>query len=190
MAAVSTPFERRPWSSDEYLRASEAGIFRSEERLELLEGEIVRPMSPQGLRHVQTVTRIVRRLMQVVGPGRDVMSQQTTLMSETSMPEPDVAVLRGLVEDLTSLATGADLLLAVEVSETSLEVDRTLKARIYARAGVPEYWIVNLRDRSLEVHRDPLGDGYRVIRRYSDRESFRAGFSEEELLVSDLLTKV
>lgn len=189
MAAVSSAFERRPWNSNEYLRVAAVGISGDEERLELLEGEIVRPMSPQGLRHVQAVTRIVRRLIQVAGPDRDVMSRQTTYMSETSMPEPDVGVLQGRVEDLTSHARGSDLLLAVEVSETSLEVDRVLKARIYTQAGVPEYWIVNLRNRSVEVHREPVGDGYRLIHRHADRESIRAGFSSEEILVSGLLPK-
>lgn len=181
------PLRPRLWTADEYLHAAEAGIFGEDERLELLEGEIVY-MSPQGVRHLQSVTRINRWLGRVLPDGLDLLVQSTTRMTPMSVPEPDFAVVKRSVDDLTVLPQASDLLLVIEVSDSTLSTDRNRKARIYSSAGIAEYWIVNLRSRVLEVHREPAEDGYRLIRRYGEIEEVEPPFGGS-VLVSDLLPK-
>jgi Uma2 family endonuclease len=152
---VSLP--RRLWTAEEYERAGELGVFKPEERLELIEGEILVKMSPQGSRHAVVLHLVAQALQAVFFDGYAIRMQTPLALGPANRPEPDVAVVTGTIRQyLTAHPTTATLV--VEVSDTTLALDRTLKAQVYAGAGIPEYWIVNLVDNVLEVYRDPAPD--------------------------------
>jgi Uma2 family endonuclease len=139
---------------EEYHRMIDAGVFLNP--VELLEGWIVPKMS-KNPPHVRALQKTSRRVEQALPSGWHIRRQDpiTTLESE---PEPDVAVVRGAEEDYNAgHPSPADVALLVEVAESSLWQDRGTKARIFARAGIPYYWIVNLVDNQVEVYSDPTG---------------------------------
>ena len=130
----------------------DAGILGEDDRVELLEGAIVE-MSPQDERHARVIQRLNRALVRALGDAF-VVRPQLPLTFADSEPEPDLAVVRA--EDAASADQHPSRAsLVVEVSRASLAHDRSVKARVYARAGIPELWIVNTVDRVIEVHRDP-----------------------------------
>ena len=137
----------------------EVGAFRPSARLELIEGEIIE-MSPQGSRHATTVQLLASALRRVFEEGFDVRVQLPIALGKRSEPEPDVYVARGTARDYLD-AHPTEAILLVEVSDSTLALDRTVKLAVYAAAGVPEYWIANLPDACLEVYRDPAGGTYR-----------------------------
>lgn len=145
----------RRWTRDEYHRVYEAGIFQPDERLELLDGEIWKRLSPQTRKHFLTLDRCARCFRALFGEDR-VQQQAPVGLDMGNEPEPDVAVLAGSMDDYPNHPTPADVLLIVEVSDSSLSIDRNKKAAIYAAAGIPDYWIMNLKKRQLEVRRDPI----------------------------------
>jgi Uma2 family endonuclease len=148
----------RKFTADEYERMVDLGIFGEDERLELIEGEIVE-MAPVGHRHAACVAQLNKRLVISVGDRALVWVQGPARLGVDSVPEPDLALLRP-----HSYRSGSprpeDVLLVIEVAESSLRYDRTTKLRLYARAGVPEYWVVSVDGEWIEVHRSPEGDGY------------------------------
>jgi Uma2 family endonuclease len=149
---------------------ADAGIFAPGERVELIEGEII-AMTPQKSPHATAIWLAQEALRLAFGAGFHVRSQLPLTLGPDSEPEPDAAVVRGTAREYVD-GHPTTAILVVEVADTTLEFDRGRKAAMYARAGIPEYWIVNLPDRVLEVHRDlgPLPDrpaehGYRSTRR-------------------------
>jgi Uma2 family endonuclease len=149
---IVEPMPRR-WTREEYYRMADLGLFHGQ-RVELLEGEIV-VLSPQNWPHASTVDRVGEALRRVLGIGFWVR-MQFPLNLGTSDPEPDVSVVVGQREDYSDHPTTAVLI--VEVSDSTLAYDRGRKASLYARAGIADYWIVNLVDNQLEVRRDPRLD--------------------------------
>ena len=153
----------RRFTADEYERMVELGIFREDERLELIGGEIVE-MAPVGHRHAACIANLTELFVNGLGKRALVWSQGPARLAGDSIPEPDLALLRR-----RSYRTGSprpdDVLLIVEVAESSLRYDRTTKLWLYARAGVPEYWVVSVDGEWIEVYRSPEGDGYRERRR-------------------------
>ena len=149
----SVPHEPARITVEQYFGLAEAGILTEDDRVELLEGVIV-SMSPGSPAHASAVAKVTRALLSVVGDRASVRPQLTFVAGEYSAPEPDLAVVPGRDSDYEE-AHPIAALLVVEVALTSLAQDRLTKSRIYARAGVPEYWIVNLRERVVEVMRDP-----------------------------------
>jgi Uma2 family endonuclease len=153
MMSVISP---RRWSREEYDRMVGAGILHEDERVQLIEGEILQ-MTPQYRCHAAAVLLTTKALETAFGPAYSVQGQVPLAVSDDSEPEPDVAVvagsIRGFLRDHPTTAV-----LIVEVADSSLMFDRRRKARLYARCGMPEYWIVNLADRCLEVHREPRPD--------------------------------
>src|SRR5438128_12475391 len=141
------------WKRTEYERLVDSGICVPGERIELVDGLLV-VAEPQSSLHFAAVRLVERALARAFGEGWDVRAQGPIALDDTSEPEPDVAVVRGELRDYLD-AHPADPVLVVEVSLTSLEFDRVHKSSLYARAGRPEYWIVNLVDRVLEVYREP-----------------------------------
>src|SRR5881296_1602920 len=141
------------WKRTEYERLVDNGIFVPGERIELIDGLLV-VAEPQTSLHFTAVRLVERALGRAFGEGWDVRAQGPIALDETSEPEPDVAVVRGELRDYVD-AHPADPVLVVEVSLTSIDFDRVHKSSLYARAGRPEYWIVNLVDRVLEVYREP-----------------------------------
>jgi Uma2 family endonuclease len=138
----------------EYHRMIEAGILGETDRVELIEGVIV-SVSPQSRKHAFVIQRLVTILHQLLSEARyAVLPQLPLTLGDLNEPEPDVAVVPA--EEAQSLiAHPSKALLVVEVAGDSLAKDRRIKATIYARSGISEYWIVNLQDDTIEVHRDP-----------------------------------
>jgi Uma2 family endonuclease len=136
-----------------YLDLVVAGALSEDDRVELLEGVIV-AMPPANPPHDAAVTRCTYALIRALGDRAVVRTQCSFLASAWSLPEPDVAVVPGTLDDYDAAHPNTALLL-VEVADTSLPQDRLSKSRIYANAGIPDYWIVNLREGLLEVMRDP-----------------------------------
>ena len=158
---------RRPhrWSRAEYERMAEAGVLEPDARIELIDGEILE-MAAHGTRHFTAIRLVEDALRTAFGAGYEIRTQGPLAIDERSEPEPDLAVVRGSPRDFRE-AHPKTALLIVEVSDTSLGFDRVRKKRVYARNRIPEYWILNLRDRTLEVHRSPAANGYterRVLR--------------------------
>lgn len=141
----------RLWTKAEYYRLGELGFFEGQ-KAELLEGEIV-VTSPQNWPHASTVDRVDEVLRNALGSGFWVRSQLPMNLGQILDPEPDVSVVPGKREDYSDHPTAGALI--VEVSDPTLEGDRGNKASLYARAGVADYWIVNLVDQQLEVYRNP-----------------------------------
>lgn len=150
--SIAEPALRR-WTVEEYRRAADAGVFGPEERLELIEGEILR-MSPQNPPHMVATRLTLSALETVFRDGWVVFVQMPLALDAETQPEPDLWVARGTARDyLADRPATAELV--VEVSDTTLAFDRDRKAPLYVRAGIPEYWILNLTERCLEVHRQP-----------------------------------
>ncbi|HKA54467.1 MAG TPA: Uma2 family endonuclease [Candidatus Binatia bacterium] len=151
--SVTAPSPRL-WTREEYYKMAEAGVFRPDERVELIGGRIV-TMSPQNSPHFTAICLVEDGFRTIFGTGYVVRVQGPLDLSPSSQPEPDIAVVRGNVRDYAN-AHPTTALLIVEVSESSLTFDRGEKASLYASAGIPEYWVVKLLDRRLEVCRDPV----------------------------------
>ncbi len=129
---------RHRFSRVQYERMTEAGVFGPEDRLELLDGEII-DMPPQKSRHATAVTLVAEALRTIFGPGATVRVQLPFCLDDRSEPEPDVAVVPGNPRDYRD-AHPSRALLVCEVSDTTLAYDRGRKLAAYARAGIPEYW--------------------------------------------------
>lgn len=151
---------RHLWTVDEYHRMGEAGLLANEDRVELVEGELVQ-MAPIGSEHAGGVGALTRLLVMAVGERAIVFVQSPVRLDERSEPEPDFAVLKPRADEYRSaLPTAQDVLLIVEVADSSLAYDRGLKLELYARHGIPEVWVVNLPAREVEVFRGPQGGAY------------------------------
>ncbi len=145
------------WSVDQYHAMIRAGILTEDDPVELLDGWLV-PKMPKSPNHRATTLLMRRGLERLVPAGWYVDSQEPITTPE-SEPEPDVLVLQGSTRRYLDRHPGpGDLALVVEVSDTSLEQDRKLKKALYASAGIPCYWIANLRDDKLEVYSEPTAD--------------------------------
>ena len=151
---------RRLISAEDYHRMREAGILTEEDRVELIRGEIFE-MSPIGSRHAACVNRIIALFFTKINGKAIISSQNPISINQVSEPEPDIALLKPASDFYAhQLPTPADTLLIIEVADASLQYDREVKLPLYAGAGIPEYWIVNLPAREVEVHRSPMGDRY------------------------------
>ena len=160
------PVPTKRWTRGQYERAIECGIFRDDERLELLDGVLV-VKEPQGEPHAVAVDLVSLALRRAFGEGWLVRQQAHFAAGRVSRPEPDVYVVEGTPRDYVRKAPTAPVLI-VEVSQSRLAFDRGDKSAIYAERGIQDYWIVNLVDAVLEVRRDPgrlapRGRGYRSI---------------------------
>jgi Uma2 family endonuclease len=152
----------RQFTVDEYHRMIETGILTEHDRVELLDGWILK-MSPIGPPHATAVNLVAAALQNILPAGWFVRTQSPITL-ETSEPEPDIVVVRGQIRDyLSRHPHPQDIALLIEVADTTLEFDRLKKRLYYAAAGITEYWIVNLIDHRLEVFSDPApGGDYQV----------------------------
>lgn len=155
-AMASYETRTRRFSRAEYDRLIDLGVFQPGEPIELIGGELL-VAEPQGASHYTAIRRAARALEAAFGPGWDVRTQGPIGLDDDSEPEPDVAVVPGTPDDYAA-AHPSRAVLIVEIAESSLAVDRQHKGSLYARAGLPDYWIVNLVDRALEVYREPARD--------------------------------
>jgi Uma2 family endonuclease len=153
---------------DEYDRMIDAAVFNPERRIELIRGEL-RDMSPIGDRHRNAVNALMNQwvMVQSTPDLRQRMTVQVQspirLPRQQSAPQPDMSWIG---RDGAARPDGDEVFLVVEVAESTLDFDRGEKAELYAAAGVPDYWIVNLVDNCVEVHRDPAGDRYQSLHTY------------------------
>lgn len=146
-------------SVEQYHAMIDTGILRSGDPVELLEGILVTKMT-KNPPHVTACKLVASELTRLLPRGFHVQTRDP-ITTHDSEPEPDVAVVRGNARDYTNAhPTPADVPLVVEVADNSLRRDRGTKRRIYARAGIAQYWIVNVEARAIEVHRTPSGDEY------------------------------
>lgn len=149
------------FTADEFERLGRLGFFGEDDRVELLDGRIVR-MSPIGPRHLRCVNRCGHALYRAGGDDHEVSTQNPLRLGARDMPQPDLALVRRSPGPDT-VPAAADVLLVVEVADTSLETDRRDKLPRYAAAGIPEAWLLNLPDEAIERHADPSPAGYRQV---------------------------
>ena len=181
------------WTVKEFQRAYDLGVFGFDTRLELIEGEIIRKMT-QNEPHSWAIRAAENALRRAFVSGHDVRSQLPLVFGIRNKPEPDVAVVLGSFDDYKRKHP-TTAVLVVEVSDSTLLQDRTVKAGVYARAGIEEYWIVNLPDNVLEVHRQPapmadqpLGHHYRSIVRLTAADTLTPlGAPDSVIAVASLL---
>lgn len=142
-------------STGEYHQMIAAGILQEDARIELIEGELI-DMAPIGYLHVST-SNLINECLTPLVRGRAIVSAQNPIwLGPHSEPQPDFALLRPRPDRYrTGLPRAEDVLLVIEIADASLRYDRDIKGSLYALAGLPEYWIVNLSSRTIEIHRDP-----------------------------------
>lgn len=149
---------RKLWTRKEYRQLTEAG-YLEDGKVELINGEIWKKRG-QGRRHVIVVTWLIAVFGPIFGINR-LQTQSSLPVNEDSEPEPDLAVLAQSVDYyLDDDPTPADTLLVVEAANTTLRTDLTVKQKMYAQSGIPEYWVVDIPNRLLHVFREPTADGY------------------------------
>lgn len=162
-AIADPPLARHRLSVDDYYRMSGAGILGEDDRVELIEGEII-DMAPIGSPHAASVKQLARALMAAVGDGAIVSVQDPIRLDIFSEPQPDLALLRPREDFYAGGHPGAaDTLLVIEVAESSLDYDLRVKVPLYARHGVPEVWVLDLGARALHVHRQPAAGSYTQV---------------------------
>lgn len=170
---MSHQLARRWFTVGEYNRMAETGILSEDDRVELIEGEIVE-MSPIGSRHAACVKRLNTFLSRQVGKSFIVSVQDPIVVSDYSEPEPDLAVLRWRDDYYErELPQAEDVLLVIEVADTSVEADRGVKIPLYARAGIPVSVLVDLPGESVEVYSGPVGGKYQTAQTLKRGDSFR-----------------
>jgi Uma2 family endonuclease len=168
---------RRPLTVAEYHRMGEVGILTEDDRVELIEGQLI-AMSPIGSNHAGTTNMLTRVLVQLVGDRGVVAVGNPVQLDDLSEPQPDFAVLKPRDDDYRRATPRPDeVLLIIEVADSSLAYDRNVKRSLYARHGIPEFWVVNLVAGEVEVCREPQGEQYTSVSRFG-----REGVLEPQLL--------
>lgn len=178
----------RRFDVEEYHRMAEAGVLRPTERVELIDGEVVR-MASIGSRHAECVDRLNRLLVRGIEDRGTVRVQNPVRLSAHSEPKPDIALVRRLPEGYADRHPGPDdTLLIIEVADTTLQLDREVKIPFYARAGVPECWIVDLEADVVIVHRTPKGREFaHVERNHRGDRIGPAAFPDLRLAVEEIM---
>ena len=173
-----------PLTVDDVTAMVHAGILGEDDKVELLDGVLVE-MSPQGSQHLIAVSRLNMRLVPIAAAAGLILTPQCPLdvLSPISLPEPDIAIAPDPGWD----AYPVQAVLVIEVSVTSRAVDLGRKAAIYAAAGIPEYWVLDMVDRQLVVHRDPQGDSYAQVAHLTDTDEVTATRLPLTVAVADLL---
>ena len=179
---------RRKLDVNDYYRMADVGILGAKDRVELIDGNLI-DMAPIGQGHAATVGGLNKALVMACADSAIVWPQNPIRLDQWSEPQPDLAILRPRAD---FYATGerpgpADVLLLVEVADSSLRFDRTVKLPLYARAGIAELWIVDMKRRVLEAHRSPAGDGYREMATHQPGEQLALLLAPEITVQLDLM---
>lgn len=183
---MAVPIQKHLWTIEEFESAWDSGAFPPDARLELIRGEIVE-MPPIGGPHINCVVQLITLLSRLI--PRALLSPQNPLRIKDyeSRPQPDLVLIRprrGLAENPPA---DEDVLLVVEVADSSLARDRKEKIPLYAEAGIPESWLVDLNSSTLFVHRRPSPEGYQDVRAYRRGESVSLeAFPETQFAVTDI----
>ena len=157
------PLTTRRFTVDEYHRMGRAGVFHEGDRVELLEGQIVE-MSPIGDRHASCVRRLNRLFARSVLDLAVIDVQNPVVLDEHNAPQPDLALLKLSADGYPTHPRAPDVLLIIEVADTSVPYDRDVKVPLYAAAGIPEVWLINLTDDAVMLYRDLVGGRYATVR--------------------------
>jgi Uma2 family endonuclease len=174
---MSKLIERRRFTVHDYHRMGDAGILRREDRVELIRGEVVK-MSPIGNPHNASIDRANRAFVNATGENAIVRVQGSVRLSLYDEPQPDVVLLKPRDDFYAEGgAHAADVLLIVEMADSSLRYDQKVKAALYDEMAIPEYWIADLKGENILVYSDPHEASYRLVRQYR-----RGEFIEPELL--------
>ncbi len=187
MAVQQIQMTKHLFTLDEYERLVETGGFDEDARIELIRGEIV-DMAAIGVRHEACVARLTILLAQRASSNVVIWIQNSIRLPDNSRPQPDVALLRWRDDYYEGKRpTPDDVLLVIEVADTSLLDDRAVKGPLYAQAGIPEYWIVNLQDNVIEVYTEPSGGAYGRTKQERRVETLRLPGGLGDAGVGDIL---
>ncbi|MFO1430795.1 MAG: Uma2 family endonuclease [Candidatus Competibacteraceae bacterium] len=157
----ATEFVRHKLTVNDYHQIAEAGILTADDRVELIEGELI-DMAPIGSPHADYVDRLAELLISQVHGKFRVRIQNPIQLDNYSEPEPDVVIAKD--RSYREAHPGPqDILLLIEVADTTLKYDRNIKIPLYARSGIPEVWLIDIQNQRLEIHRQPSQEGYRQI---------------------------
>jgi len=172
--AKSVEVNRHSFTVAEYERMGRAGIFSPEERVELVYGEIIQ-MSPIGERHAASVNVLDEVVRERLGRSVTVSVQNPVQLDDFSEPQPDILILKRRADFYRHAhPRPEDVLLVTEVSDSTLEYDRKVKMPLYASAGIPEAWLVNLAEERIEAYSDPVGGEYQTVRSYARGEELQS----------------
>ncbi len=187
-ADVETPPARRLFTVGEYYAMASAGVLADGERLELIDGEII-AMSPIGNEHSASVDLAAHLLGPAASGRANVRIQNHLRLDERNQPEPDIALIKWRDDFYRHRAPGAgDVLLLIEVSDSSLSYDRNVKLALYARFLIPEVWLANIPARAVEAYSEPVDGKYATARVYRPGETISpAAFPDIALPVSELV---
>lgn len=179
---------KRLFTVTEYYQMAQAGIFSEDDRVELLEGEIFE-MSPISSRHAGCVKRLNDLLVRKLS-GRFVIGVQDPIrLSEYSEPQPDITILKFRADFYSAEhPKPEDVLLLIEVCETSSEFDRRVKLPLYAKSGIPEVWLIDLTQGQIEVYRAPTEQGYSSLQTLRRGQTVTAGLLPLELTVEEIIS--
>lgn len=185
---MAVQLKRHTFTVDDYHRMLAAGILTEDDRVELIKGEII-AMAPVGPHHAYSVKGLNNLLAEGLGERAVVGIQDPITVGEYAEPQPDVSVARPPRTRYTEAhPTPADLLLVIEVSDTTILYDRETKVPLYARAGIPEVWIVDLEARRIEAYREPTPNGYHILRYFYPGETIApSAFPDVTLPVDEVL---
>jgi len=158
---MSAQLEPRRFNVTEYYQMAEAGVLKPEDRVELIEGEVIKK-SPIGSKHAACVKRLNGLLQNALG-SKSISVQNPLRLNDYSEPEPDVAVVRPR-DDYYELQhpEAADALIVIEVADTTVLTDLNIKIPLYARSGIPEVWLVNIPDQTIEIFSEPRNGKYHI----------------------------
>ena len=162
----------RKFTTEQYHLMHEAGVFTEGDRLELINGEITE-MSPIGRKHAACVNRLVTLFTKKLGDRVIVSVQNPIRLADNSEPQPDLAILKprnDFYED--SLPTSLDILLIIEVADSTISYDREVKMPLYSVAGIPEMWLFDLNRKAIERFSQPSALGYKQMQRYEQNDTF------------------
>ena len=185
---MSVQLLRRKFTVEQYHKMSESGIFEEDDRVELIRGEIIE-MSPIGTKHAGCVNRLVRLFSRIMGERVIIAPQNPVILNNNSEPQPDVALLKPR-DDFYENAhpQPEDVLLLIEVSDSTVKYDREEKIPLYAQAKIIEVWLVDMNEESVEVFREPKQDEYEDIKKFMRGESLEIQmFPDVNITVDEIL---
>lgn len=185
---MAIQLQKRLFTVDEYYRMAETGILSEDDRVELIEGEIIK-MSPIGRRHAGCVNRLNSLFSERLGRSAVVSVQNPVRLSDRTEPQPDIALLIPRADFYSEgHPQPQEVLLLIEVADTTIEYDREVKISLYAQAGISEVWVVDIVEELVEVYRQPSANGYAEVRQFRRGENLSLqAFSDVVLSVDEVL---
>jgi Uma2 family endonuclease len=184
---MAIEISKRLFTVHDYHRMVDAGILSEDDRVELIRGEII-AMSPIGPRHSAAVLRANQTLVRLVGDLAIVGVQGSIRLDEYDEPQPDLYLLRPKADFYASGHAGPpDIFLVIEVADSSLEYDSTIKMNLYAETGVPEYWIANVRDDCLIAYSNPSKSGYGTVQQFQRGQTIAPQLLPNCSMLTDVL---